>query len=82
MFNFAFVKQKMFHFLKVQFKIQKLTFIPGDAALVSAASCAGGSIRKLNSIVTNALTIASQKEMMTIDPEIVQSAADELALCN
>lgn len=53
-----------------------------DAALVSAASCAGGSIRKLNSIVTNALTIASQREIMTIDPEIVQSAADELALCN
>lgn len=53
-----------------------------EAAIISAASFAGRSIRKLNSIITNAFTIAAQKQVNSITPEIVQNATDELLLCN
>lgn len=51
-----------------------------DSALISACSCAGGSIRKLNSIITNALIIGAQNQMSSIDTNIIQNATDELAL--
>ena len=53
-----------------------------EPAIISAASFAGRSIRKLNSIITNAFTIATQKQVNSITPEIVQNATDELLLCN
>lgn len=51
-----------------------------DAALASAHACAGSSIRRLNSVVTNALTIGAQQRARAIDAEMVRCAADELAL--
>ena len=51
-----------------------------DAALASAHACAGGSVRRLNSVVTNALTIGAQQRARAIDAEMVRCAADELAI--
>ena len=50
------------------------------AALASAHACAGGSVRRLNSVVTNALTIGAQQRARAIDAEMVRCAADELAI--
>ncbi|MBQ9005948.1 MAG: AAA family ATPase [Atopobiaceae bacterium] len=51
-----------------------------EAALASAHACAGGSVRRLNSVVTNALTIGAQQRARAIDAEMVRCAADELAI--
>ncbi len=51
-----------------------------DAALASAHACAGGSVRRLNSVLTNALTIGAQQRARAIDAEMVRCAADELAI--
>lgn len=51
-----------------------------DAALASAHGCSGGSVRRLNSVVTNALTIGAQQRARAIDAEMVRCAADELAI--
>ena len=51
-----------------------------NAALSNLYSLSGGSIRKLNSIITNALTIGAQEEKRSIDIEIVQAAANELVI--
>jgi len=51
-----------------------------DAALATAHACAGGSIRRLNSVVANALTIGAQQRARAIDAEMVRCAADELAI--
>ena len=50
------------------------------AALATAHACAGGSIRRLNSVVANALTIGAQQRARAIDAEMVRCAADELAI--
>lgn len=51
-----------------------------DAALACAHGCCGGSVRRLNSIVVNALTIGAQQQARAIDAEMVRSAAEELVL--
>ena len=51
-----------------------------DAALASAHGCSGGSVRRLNSVLTNALTIGAQQRARAIDAEMVRCAADELAI--
>ena len=51
-----------------------------DAALAGAHGCSGGSVRRLNSVLTNALTIGAQQRARAIDAEMVRCAADELAL--
>ena len=51
-----------------------------DAALASAHACAGGSVRRLNSVITNALTIGAQQRARAIDAEMVRCAADELSI--
>ena len=51
-----------------------------DAALACAFGCSGGSVRRLNSIVVNALTIGAQQQARSIDAEMVRSAAEELVL--
>ena len=43
-------------------------------------ACAGGSVRRLNSVLTNALTIGAQQRARAIDAEMVRCAADELAI--
>lgn len=51
-----------------------------DAAMASAHAAAGGSVRRLNSIIVNALTIGAQNGMRAVDSEMVRCAAEELAL--
>ena len=51
-----------------------------DAALAGAHGASGGSIRRLNSIVVNALTIGAQQQARAVDAEMVRSAAEELSL--
>lgn len=51
-----------------------------EAALASAHSCAGGSLRRLNSVISNALTIGAQQRARAVDAEMVRCAADELAI--
>lgn len=51
-----------------------------DAALASAHACSGGSIRRLNSVMTNALTIGAQQRARAVDAEMVRCAAEELVL--
>lgn len=51
-----------------------------DAALAGAHGCSGGSVRRLNSVITNALTIGAQQRARAIDAEMVRCAADELAI--
>lgn len=51
-----------------------------EAALASAHGCAGGSIRRLNSVISNALTIGAQQRARAIGAEMVRCAADELAI--
>lgn len=51
-----------------------------DAALASAHAAAGGSVRRLNSVIVNALTIGAQNGARAVDAEMVRCAAEELAL--
>ena len=51
-----------------------------DAALASAHACSGGSVRRPDSVVANALTIGAQSGSRAIDSEMVRCAADELAI--
>lgn len=51
-----------------------------EASLSNLYNLSGGSLRKLNSIITNALSIGAQEQKRSIDVEIVQAAADELIL--
>jgi len=51
-----------------------------DAALAAAHGVSGGSIRRLNSVVVNALTIGAQQQSRAVDAEMVRSAAEELAI--
>ena len=40
----------------------------------------GGSVRKLNAVICNALTIGAQAGARAVDAEMVRCAAEELAL--
>lgn len=51
-----------------------------DAALASAHGASGGSVRRLNTVIANALTIGAQNRARSIDTEMVRSAAMELSL--
>jgi len=51
-----------------------------DAALAAAHGVSGGSIRRLNSVVVNALTIGAQQQSRCVDAEMVRSAAEELSI--
>ena len=51
-----------------------------DAALASAYGACGGSIRRLNSIVVNAMMIGSQLEARHIDAGVVLKAIEEASL--
>jgi type II secretory pathway predicted ATPase ExeA len=51
-----------------------------DAALATAHACSGGSVRRLNSVIANALTIGAQGGSRAVDSEMVRCAADELAI--
>jgi len=51
-----------------------------DAALAAAHGVSGGSIRRLNSVVVNALTIGAQQQARAVDAEMVRSAAEELSI--
>ena len=51
-----------------------------DAALATAHACSGGSVRRLNSVVVNALTIGAQAHSRAVDSEMVRCAAEELAI--
>lgn len=53
-----------------------------EAALVSAYKASGGSIRRLNSILTAALRIGATQQARSIDAEMVLAAQDEVALIN
>ena len=50
------------------------------AALASAHGCSGGSVRRLNSVVTGALTIGAQQQARAVDAEMVRCASEELAI--
>jgi general secretion pathway protein A len=52
----------------------------GDAALKAAHGVAGGSVRRLNSVIVNALTIGAQNGVRAIDAEMVRCAGEELSL--
>ena len=51
-----------------------------DAALAAAHGVSGGSIRRLNSVIVNALTIGAQQQSRCVDAEMVRSAAEELSI--
>lgn len=50
------------------------------AALADAHASSGGSVRRLNSVVFNALTIGAQQRVRAIDDEMVRCATDKLVL--
>lgn len=52
-----------------------------DSAIVSAYGSSGGSIRKLNLILTKALMIGAQHSKQNIDTDIMLSAVNEIELC-
>lgn len=54
--------------------------IMDDNAMLSAYSSSGGSIRKLNLIVTKALMIGAQHNKQTIDTDIILAAVNEIEL--
>lgn len=56
------------------------TEIFDEAALSNLYNSSGGAIRKLNNIISNALTIGAQTKKRSIDSEIVLAAAEELAV--
>ncbi len=51
-----------------------------DNAMLSAYSSSGGSIRKLNLIITKALMIGRQNNKQNIDTDIILAAIDEIEL--
>lgn len=51
-----------------------------DNAVIAAYGSCGGSIRRLNMILTKALIIGAQHEKMTIDTDTIMAAANELSL--
>ena len=51
-----------------------------NAALVAYGS-SGGSIRKLNLILTKALMIGAQNNKQSIDADMVLSAVNDIELC-
>ena len=51
-----------------------------NAALVAYVSC-GGSIRKLNLILTKSLMIGAQNQKHNIDADMVLSAVNDIELC-
>ena len=48
-----------------------------DAALSSAHGASGGSVRRLNAVVTNALMIGMQQQARAVTAEMVRSAAEQ-----
>jgi type II secretory pathway predicted ATPase ExeA len=48
-----------------------------DAALASAHGASGGSVRRLNAVVTNALMIGMQQQARAVTAEMVRSAAEQ-----
>ncbi len=54
--------------------------IMDDNAMLSAYSSSGGSIRKLNLIITKALMIGTQNNKQTIDTDIILAAVNEIEL--
>lgn len=54
--------------------------IINDNAMLSAYSSSGGSIRKLNLIMTKALIIGAQNNKQTIDTDVILSAVNEIEL--
>ena len=57
-----------------------LFIIDENAALVAYGS-SGGSIRKLNLILTKALMIGAQNNKQSIDADMVLSAVNDIELC-
>lgn len=53
-----------------------------QAALVSAYKASGGSIRRLNLIITAALRIGATQQLRSINAEMVLAAQDEVAIIN
>lgn len=51
-----------------------------DAAVLAAYNCSNGSVRMLGRILGAALTIGAQNSALSITPEMVMSAADEVAI--
>ena len=51
-----------------------------ENALVAVASSSGGSLRKLNQILTKALIIGAQNKQQTIDSDIILSAVNDMEL--
>lgn len=51
-----------------------------DNAMLSAYSSSGGSIRKLNLIITKSLIIGAQHNKQTIDTDIILAAVNEIEL--
>ena len=51
-----------------------------NAALAAYGSC-GGSIRKLNLILTKALMIGAQNNKTNIDTDIILAAVNDIELC-
>jgi len=51
-----------------------------DNAILSAYSSSGGSIRKLNLIITKALMIGAQHNKQIIDTDIILAAVNEIEL--
>jgi type II secretory pathway predicted ATPase ExeA len=54
--------------------------IINDNAMLSVYSSSGGSIRKLNLIMTKALIIGAQNNKQTIDTDVILSAVNEIEL--
>jgi len=54
--------------------------IMGDNAVLSAYSSSGGSLRRLNRIITKALMIGAQHDKQAIDTDIVLAAVNEIEL--
>lgn len=51
-----------------------------DNAMIAATSSCGGSLRKLNQILTKALMIGSQNQKTSIDSDIILSAVNDMEL--
>lgn len=52
-----------------------------DGAIMTAYDSCGGSIRKMNLIITKALMIGAEHEKNNIDTDMVLSAVNEIELC-
>ena len=49
--------------------------------MLSAYGSCGGSLRKLNLILTKALMIGAQNKKLNIDIDIILSAVNDIELC-